>query len=286
MLSGQQLHLFHTNGYLPLRGMIPADLLKRLADLFDEQMMPGNDTDKVVIENKGQQFVTNLEKLCCKGNLTCLELLGFPAIPETAKAICGDDFFLVQEFAVIKHRGDDLPVRWHQDMVHQRTGHCFTMGIYLDNAAQRDGALRVVPGSHLSGKPICELSKEDYTEVPMQAGDVLIHDMMLAHCSEPIRKNKMRRVIYFEFLSAAHVYNENIYSNELVERRTRLTNAAIQYYHTLHPSAKTFGYLPRERFEEDKHLPLQDILEEIYSKPVNARPSAYCHEEASIFSAF
>ena len=114
-------------------------------------------------------------------------------------------FFLIQEFAFIKNLGDELPVYWNQDMVHHRNGNCFTMGIYLDNADEDDGALRVVPSSHLSNKNICELSKDPSVELPMKEDDILIHDMMLAHSSGLFKRNHLRRVIYFEFLSATHV---------------------------------------------------------------------------------
>jgi hypothetical protein len=286
MLAEQELNTFHTNGYLQMPGFIPAALLNNLRQLFDELMIPDEPIEKAIHENKGKKYVTNLENICCKGNLAALELLGFPPVLQLAQAICGDDFFLIQEFAVIKNLGDELPVLWHQDMVHRRSGHCFTMGIYLDDANQNDGALRVVPGSHLTGKPICELSKEPFIEVAMQAGDVLIHDMMLAHCSEPLNKNQLRRVIYFEFLSAAHVFKENIYTKELVDRRTRLLFAAVKHYKALHPGEKQLVPPCANPAPDDDTKKTEDVLAEIYSQPIKARPSAYCFENVNTFSAF
>jgi Phytanoyl-CoA dioxygenase (PhyH) len=279
MLTSQQLHSFHTNGLLALPGMIPLPLLNRLRTLFDELMDTEKDiTAKVVYENKGEKYVTNLENICYKGNLACLELLGFPPILEIAESICGKDFFLIQEFAVIKNLGDEMPVLWHQDMLHQRSGHCFTMGIYLDDAGEGDGALRVVPVSHVSNKTICELSKEPSLEVPMKAGDILIHDMLLAHSSEPLKKNPLRRVIYFEFLSAAHVTKEYIYSDELVCRRTRLLFAATRYYQSLHPEEEQFIHQKENPGTDDEAMEINEILRDIYKEPIHARPSAYCFE--------
>jgi len=285
MLNSQQLHSFYADGYLRLPGLLPVTLLKKLHQLFDELMIPDSLTEKVVYENKGKKYVTNLENICCKGNLSCLELLGYPPILEIAERICGNDFFLIQEFAVNKNLGDELPVLWHQDMVHRRSGNCFTMGIYLDNADEGDGALRVVSGSHLSNKNICDLSKEPSIEVPMQAGDILIHDMMLAHSSEPLKKNFLRRVIYFEFLSAAQVAAENIYTPELVERRTSLLFAATRYYQSLHPAKKQFVHKVNNPCAGDDVKDIKEVLQEIYSKPIHAKPSAYCLENSAIFSA-
>lgn len=278
-LTASQLDEFFRWGYLRLPGMIPGPILKRLRELFDDLMNLSKDNhERVVYENKGRSYVTNIDNVCSKGNLAGLELLGYPKIMELAQTICGNDFFLIQEFAVIKNLGDEMPVLWHQDMVHQRSGSCFTMGIYLDDAEENDGALRVVPGSHLSDKNICELSKESFIEIPMKAGDVLIHDMMIAHCSEPLRKNPLRRVIYFEFLSAAHVKAENIYSDELVQRRTRLLFAATRYYESFHRGEKKFIH-PRENpVEEDETKEIAEVLREIYSHLIHAKPSAYCFE--------
>lgn len=278
MLSSEQFDQFREKGYLRLPGMIPADLLEKLHDLFDQLMNDTEDpVDKVLHQHKGKIYVTNLENVCNKGNRSCLELLGSPFILSIAERICGPDFFLIQEFAVNKINGDELPVLWHQDMFNEQKGVCFTMGIYLDDVDEGDGALKVVPGSHLMGKDICELSKLPYIEVPMKKGDILIHDMMLAHSSEPLTKRELRRVIYFEFLSAAHVAAENIYTPALVERRSRLHHAAIRFHKELHPEMISFESSIKQP-EGDENLSVGEILNQIYSAPINARPSAYCFE--------
>lgn len=91
--------------------------------------------------------------------------------------------------------GDNTEVLWHQDMLHRHTGNCFTMGIYLDDADAGDGSLRVVPKSHFSSKSICELKQEPDMEVPVKAGDILVHDMMLANSSGLKQHNPLRRVL-------------------------------------------------------------------------------------------
>ena len=184
-------------GYEVFPSLIPNILIEKLRNLFEILMDINDSTEKVIIENNGTKFVTNLEKICCKGDLSCLELLGYPPILEIAEQICGNDFFMIQEFAVIKNLGDGLPVLWHQDMVNERKGKCFTMGIYLDNSDEDDGALCVIPESHLSNKPICEIMEKKFIQLPVKAGDVLIHDMMLAHKSEPLKKNKLSKKINY-----------------------------------------------------------------------------------------
>jgi hypothetical protein len=265
---------FFKKGYEVFPQLIPNELLEKLRDLFVFLMNPNDPRDKVVMENDEIKYVTNLENICSKGDLSCLALLGFSPILAIAEQICGDDFFMIQEFAVIKNLGDNLPVLWHQDMVNDRKGKCFTMGIYLDDADENDGALCVIPESHLSNLPICEIMDRDFIQIPVKAGDVLIHDMMLAHKSEPLQKNKLRRVIYFEFLSTVQVRLEAIYTEELIERRTKLIPASILKYKELFPNETPFDYKNSSIFNGDKSL--KETIQEIYAEPIRARPSAYC----------
>lgn len=273
-MTNSEQQQFREAGFVKIGSFIPPQLLQKLQLLFDELMNFTDLEGKVMHENNGRQFITNIEQICRRGNLAALELLGYPPLLAIAKQICGDDYFMIQEFAVIKNAGDGMPVLWHLDMLHERKGNCFTVGIYLDPVDEGDGALKVVPGSHLSNKPICELSKEPHIEVPALAGDILIHDMMLAHCSDPMQKNKWRRVIYFEFLSATHVRIENIYDEELIERRTKLLPIAAAFYES--QNAQKTDQLDNQELTIHK-----DVLEKlsiIYSEHIRARPSTYCFE--------
>ncbi len=273
-----QLNQFKEEGFVKITNCLSTELLNKLRLFIDEVVGDENDSHKVTIQADDKSYVTNLELLCYKKNLACLELLGSPFLLEIAQIICGADFFAIQEFAVIKNLGDHLPVLWHQDMMHQRTGNCFTVGIYLDNANAADGALRVIPKSHLSGKTICELVKEDFIEIPMKAGDILVHDMMLAHSSEPLQKNERRRVIYFEFLSAKQVEIEAIYSTELVANRTNLLYVASSFYKMQNPLLEQFDWSKQNFNYYKTELELRNALDEIYSIPIKAKPSNYCFE--------
>ena len=268
-MSPQLLHQFDEQGYIILPETIPADLLQRLRRLFDDQMQQPENMHRVTNNVNGVDYTTNLDYLMLKSDRVCLELLGWPTILETAAAICGPDFFLIQEFAVIKMLGDTLPVLWHQDMLHRRTGRCFTMGIYLDDADAGDGSLNIVPGSHRSGRTICELKNEPAAAVPVKAGQLLVHDMMLAHSSEPMRHNPLRRVLYFEFLSLQHVRQEALYSEELMQNRFALLEHAINYYRNLHPEEQAFNWT-------NPFTMALPPLEEICSVLVQAKPSEYC----------
>ncbi|MBF03358.1 MAG: hypothetical protein CMP76_08695 [Flavobacterium sp.] len=276
-ITTTQLEQFYEQGFVKIENCLSLALLQKLRTFFDEVIADENDFQKVTISVGEKKFITNVELLCYKNNLACLELLGLPFLLDMAQKICGPDFFAIQEFAVIKNSGDQLPVLWHQDMMHQRTGNCFTVGIYVDDAHAGDGALKVVPKSHLSSKTICELAQDEAIEVPMKAGDILVHDMMLAHSSGILQKNEKRRVIYFEFLSAKQVATEEIYTAELVANRTQLLAVATSYYHLQNPLLPQFQW-EKEVTCYENEAQIRTALHGIYAMPIHAKPSNYCFE--------
>lgn len=274
----KQSDAFIKDGYTILTNAVPPILLQKLRQLFDEKMNSHDVTDKALNTVNGQNYITNVEYLFKSSNLACLELLGSPFILKTAETICGSDFFLIQEFAVIKMLGDNLEVLWHQDMVHRRTGNCFTMGIYLDDANAGDGCLRVVPKSHTSSKDICELKQEPNIDVPVKAGDILIHDMMLAHSSGLMQHNLLRRVLYFEFLSFTQAIVENIYTEEQLYDRVRLIQLAVEYYHQQHPDEKKYDWKNTKGIPYEPVDSVHEILVDIHRGKSLGKPSAYCFE--------
>ena len=79
-----------------------------------------------------------------------------------------------------------------------------TARIHLDDAGNRNGALRVVPGSHLNGK-LNEFEMENIVAAQgafactAQAGDVLVMRPLILHASSPAIRPFHRRVIHLEY---------------------------------------------------------------------------------------
>ena len=274
--TNASLHKFLSDGFVVLPDIVPAALLQKLRNLFDEEINDPQSTRKVINTVEGKNYISNIDHLLTCSNPACVELLGLPAILETARAICGDDFFLIQEFAVIKMLGDNLVVDWHKDFLHQRTGRCCNMGIYLDDADENDGCLHVIPGSHLSDEDICILKEQPSVTVPVKAGDILVHDLLLAHASGTMQRNAIRRVIYFEFLSYSQAIRENIYTEEQLYKRMQLQALAIEYYQQQYPAEKKFEWKNLLSVPPPTAGSLTDKLAEIHSDKPLGKPSAYC----------
>jgi ectoine hydroxylase-related dioxygenase (phytanoyl-CoA dioxygenase family) len=78
----------------------------------------------------------------------------------------------------------------------------FTIRIHLDDTNQDNGALRVVPKSHLKGIYRAETinwSKEKEVICSVARGGVMFMRPLLLHASSRTTNNRKRRVIHIEF---------------------------------------------------------------------------------------
>ena len=81
----------------------------------------------------------------------------------------------------------------------------FTVRIHLDDAGPDNGALKVIPGSHLKGiyRPeTINWQAETETLCPVAAGGIMIMRPLLLHASNRTTNNQKRRVVHIEFSRA------------------------------------------------------------------------------------
>lgn len=78
-----------------------------------------------------------------------------------------------------------------------------TLRLHLDTTTAENGALKVLPGSHLQG-PLSDQQRRDLDIEPVtveaEAGQVLIMSPLLVHSSSPSANPSHRRVIHVEYL--------------------------------------------------------------------------------------
>ncbi len=288
-LTLEQIHFFDENGYLVLRHWIPDDLLGRLQEAATDWIRQGLDQktredfptnqDYVFRETNGKKVMFRVDYLHSKGHPASLELLGAPQVLALAESLCGINFVPTYEAMVFKGEGDGAAIRWHQDAVHPRRWRIFNLDLYLDASRKGAGALRVVPGTQVFAQSFCNIEQAygwnvpQSIEVEMEPGDILLHDVMVAHGSPATHAQPLRRTIYYEFRAAEEILAEGPWDRAWIERRLSLLPLALQHHHLTYPSVKPFTWNVEEAFRP----PVQD-MNAVMLKVAHLQhtPGAYC----------
>jgi len=141
----------------------------------------------------------------------------------------GDDYFIVKSIYFDKPEKSNWFVAWHQDLTIaidkkiELPGYGpwttklnkfgvqppvellqdnFTIRIHLDDTDEGNGALKVIPGSHLKNVYRVEnidWQTESETSCNVKAGGIMIMRPLLMHASNRTITNRRRRVIHIEF---------------------------------------------------------------------------------------
>ena len=138
-----------------------------------------------------------------------------------------------------KTPSQNWPVAWHQDLTvavdakHEIEGYgpwslkdgvphvqppvsllegMTTLRIHLDDTPTTNGALRVIPGSHLLGRLDSPTIKTQVSSGELicecQAGDILQMSPLILHASSRSQNPSRRRIIHFEFCSPKELHSD------------------------------------------------------------------------------
>ncbi|MEO3403132.1 phytanoyl-CoA dioxygenase family protein [Mucilaginibacter sp. CAU 1740] len=148
------------------------------------------------------------------------------------KQLLGDGYFAVKSIYFDKPALSNWFVAWHQDLTisvdkkaeiggygpwtvkHNQFAvqpplgileDNFTIRVHLDDTDEGNGALKVIPGSHLKGVIRPEtIDHESVTSIScnVSAGGMMVMKPLLMHASGRTSNNKKRRVMHIEFSRA------------------------------------------------------------------------------------
>lgn len=162
-----------------------------------------------------------------------LPLVFIPALEHVIDTLFGNGYQVVKSIYFDKPAGSNWFVSYHQDLtisvkekaIVQGYGpwtvkqeqyavqpplqvleNNFTVRIHLDDTDANNGALRVIPGSHLKGiyRPeVIDWEKEVEETCAVKKGGVMIMRPLLLHASRRTNNQRSRRVIHIEFSNIA-----------------------------------------------------------------------------------
>lgn len=149
------------------------------------------------------------------------DLLAHPRIVAVVKDLLGENVIGWGSHYFCKMPRDGKRVSWHQDASYWPLTPSKTVTVWLaiDDADEENGAMRVIPRSHLHGQIAFERSAaeennvlnqsvhdpEQYGDPPvafvMKAGQMSLHSDLLLHGSEPNLSNRRRCGLTLRFVS-------------------------------------------------------------------------------------
>ena len=145
------------------------------------------------------------------------EMAFHPSIIEPVSAIFGERVELFEDKLNLK-LPNGSPYPWHQDWNccwRAHTDQLITCFIYLDDANEENGCLKVIPGSHM-GKPMLPFKAGNTFEIdpayvdqtkivacPLEAGAMIFFDPYLLHYSAINRTDAPRRCIIYTYNPAS-----------------------------------------------------------------------------------
>jgi ectoine hydroxylase-related dioxygenase (phytanoyl-CoA dioxygenase family) len=136
-----------------------------------------------------------------------------PRLVSVLQALIGPDVVLHHSKMLVKPPETGAPFPMHQDYPYfPHTDHTVLAAlVHLDDTAEENGCLHVIPGSHANG-PLKhagsyhlahEYSLDHGTPIPATAGDVLFFNYLTIHGSGVNRSDRPRRAVLFQYRAAS-----------------------------------------------------------------------------------
>ena len=212
VLSAVQIRQFNELGYLfPLEVFDPQEVVAMRAycdDLFAKAMAAGFNRYAI---NGWHCHCAGLYDLCTE-----------PRILDLVQDLLGEDLVLWGTHFFLKEPGDSKRVSWHQDASYWPLSPSKTATVWLaiDDADAGNGAMQVIPRSHVNAQLAYRrssaeennvlsqttLAAEEQGDPPvtiaLRAGQVSLHTDWLIHGSEPNRSARRRCGLTLRFTAA------------------------------------------------------------------------------------
>jgi phytanoyl-CoA hydroxylase len=221
-LSQEQIDFFWANGYLKIGKVLTEAEVETYRHEYDRVFEEANHTnnysnlasggksaeEKRAASKQMLQIINMCERSVLFGGLNYDER--FLNIVED---LIGPNIMLFHDQALWKPARTGGAVFWHQDNAYWKCRPATLMSCWLtlDDATRENGAMQVIPGSHLkpvwheAGKtagPLVE-SKVDESKavvIELPAGGIMFHHCQTLHYTQPNTTDRQRRAFIIHFM--------------------------------------------------------------------------------------
>lgn len=266
MIDQEQLHSFQNNGYLHLKNVLTSEQVTAWRDraLSLEKTLQPDTAINAFFTPQGELGRAN--ELMRYFPDEIMNLIALQPILDLAHTLCGEDVVPLNTDLLIKRKGPLSAINWHQDAIYDRTFPIIVIGIYLDDSQPQDGEFQIIEGSHFEKQNIAQVTSEAdaVKSIPVNAGDILVHDAMVLHCSGEKRQPEARRTIYLEMRPYQAIINEGIQSHKWADLRRWWMQLALQ---KAEPSWSKKFTAYSENISKNRNEFLREILNEFSPQP-------------------
>lgn len=212
LLTQQQIEQYNEKGYILPLDVFSIDEIAEHRAYFDE-LLP-----KALDAGWNSYEITNWHKYCAG----VWDIVTEGRILDYVQDLLGETLILRHSHFFAKLPGDGKRVSWHQDASYWplTPSKVVTAWLAIDDVDVENGAMQVIPGSHLHAQIAFEESgaeeqnvltqvvrnAEDYGDPPvafeLKAGQISLHTDWLLHGSEPNNSDRRRCGLAMRFLSS------------------------------------------------------------------------------------
>jgi phytanoyl-CoA hydroxylase len=224
-LSQDQLDFFAQNGYLKYGALLKPDEVEALRREYDEtfrQAVEGNNFSNLAIDRGADvkaktQAPKRMYQMMqmCERNVAFRKLLYDTRILDIVQDLIGPNIMLFHDQALFKPAKHGGEVFWHQDNGYWkcRPANLVSCWLTLDDVKRENGAMQVIPGSHL--KPVWHQQAESTDSLlkikgieedkavvnDLPAGGVMFHHCQTLHYTAPNTTDNQRRAFAIHFMT-------------------------------------------------------------------------------------
>ena len=200
-LTREEISAYNESGYILPLDVLSPEKIRWYQDYFESLV------ERAMVEGQDNYSINGWHVL----GLAIYDLAVNPRIVSFMRDLIGPDIVCWGTHYFCKLPGDGKEVSWHQDASYWPFDKSRTITVWLaiTDSTRENGAMRVIPGTHLIGAQTTRLSEEDEHNVllevvpdverfgdpvyfELKAGQISVHDNLLLHGSEPNRSSRPR----------------------------------------------------------------------------------------------
>lgn len=226
-LTVEQVDEFHERGFLSLGKILDDDRVALLRTEYDKVFELAQTTGEYRNLAMKQELPDSDEKKAsptqmlqimqmCERNIHYRQLLFHSPTLDIVESLLGPNLQLFHDQALFKPAHCGGPVFWHQDNAYWKCvpANLVSVWMTLDDVDASNGAMHVIPGSHLQSvahdpsseagllldlKDSVDAAKAVVIELP--AGGAMLHHCQTLHYTPPNHTDRQRRAVIVHFMT-------------------------------------------------------------------------------------